>query len=128
MALWPILVYAFIVAVIVVAMIGLSYVLGERHDEPATATPYEGGIVSEGSARVRFPAEYYLVAVFFVIFDLEAVFLFAWAVAGRELGWAGYSEMLVFAGVLILALVYLWRDGALDWGEKRGRVQPGAHA
>ena len=59
--------------------------------------------------------------MFFVVFDLEAVFIFAWAIAGRELGWAGYWEMLIFVGVLVAALAYLWRLGALDWSPKRSR-------
>ena len=69
--------------------------------EPATGEPYEGGIVSEGSARVRFFVRYYLVAAFFVVFDMEAAFLFAWAVAARELGWTGYCEVLLFVGELL---------------------------
>lgn len=100
-------------------MLGLSYVLGQRHNERATGSPYEGGIVSEGSARVRLSAKFYLIAMFFVIFDLEAVFLFTWAVAARELGWSGYWEVLVFAGILILTLAYLWGLGALDWAPLR---------
>jgi len=96
---------------------GLSYMLGQRHQEHATGTPYEGGIVSTGTARIRLSVKFYLVAMFFVIFDLEAIFLFAWAVAARELGWTGYAEVLVFVGVLVAALIYLWRGGALDWGD-----------
>ena len=117
--LWPLAVYFSAIVVIVAAMIGLSYVLGQRHRERATAEPYESGIVSTGTARVRFDIKFYLVAVFFLIFDLEAAFLYAWAVAVRETGWAGYAEALVFIGVLAAALVYLWRLGALDWGKKR---------
>ena len=94
---------------------------GPRHSEPATGEPYEGGIVSEGSARVRFSVRYYMVAMFFVVFDLEAVFLFAWAGAARELGWAGYCEVLLFVGVLVAALVYLWKVGALDWAREPRR-------
>ena len=104
-------------------MLGLSYVLGQRHRERATGEPYEGGIVGKGGARVRFSARFYLIAMFFVIFDLEAVFIFAWAVAGRELGWAGYWEMLVFVGLLAAALVYLWRIGALDWAKARRQTR-----
>jgi NADH-quinone oxidoreductase subunit A len=97
-------------------MLGLSSVLGERHSQKATGEPYESGIVSTGSARLRLSADFYLVAMFFVIFDLEAVFLVAWAVAARQAGWAGYIEVLIFIGILGAALVYLWRIGALDWG------------
>lgn len=114
--LWPLAVYFAAVLVIVTVMITLSYVLGERHREKQTAEPYESGILSTGTARVRFDIKFYLVAMFFVIFDLEAVFIFAWAVTVREAGWTGYAEMLVFIGVLAAALVYLWRIGALEWG------------
>jgi NADH-quinone oxidoreductase subunit A len=116
MTLWAFGVYFLLVLALVVAMLIVSYFLGQRHEEPATGSPYESGIVSTGSAHVRLSAKFYLVAMFFVIFDLEAVFIFAWAVAGRALGWTGYFEVLVFSGILIAALVYLWRLGALDWG------------
>jgi NADH-quinone oxidoreductase subunit A len=103
------------VILIVTGMLAVSYVLGQRHQDPATGAPYESGILSQGSAQVRLSAKFYLVAMLFVIFDLEGVFIFLWAVAGRELGWAGYCEVLVFIGVLGAALAYLWRVGALDW-------------
>jgi len=116
MDLWPLAVYLVIVVMLVVAMLGLSFVLGQRHNNRATGSPYESGILSQGSARVRLSAKFYLVAMFFVIFDLEAVFIFAWAVAVRELGWSGYAEAAVFIAVLLATLVYLGRVGALDWG------------
>lgn len=115
MAAWPLAVYFAAVLIIVVAMLGLSYVLGQRHTESATGSEYESGIVSQGSAQTRLSVKFFLIAAFFVIFDLEAVFLFLWAVAGRDLGWSGYVEMLIFVGALLTALVYLWRTGALDW-------------
>lgn len=115
-ALWPLAVYLAAVVILVTVMITLSYVLGERHRERQTAEPYESGIVSTGTARVRFDIKFYLIAMFFVIFDLEAVFIFAWAVSIRETGWTGYAEMMLFIGVLAAALVYLWRLGALEWG------------
>lgn len=115
MNVWPLVVYAVVVILIVAGMLAVSSVLGERHREPATGAPYEAGILSEGTAHVRLSAKFYLVAMFFVIFDLEAVFIFLWAVAGRELGWAGYWEAMVFIGVLGATLAYLWRVGALDW-------------
>jgi NADH-quinone oxidoreductase subunit A len=116
--MWPLLAYFVFVILLVTSVLVVSYLLGPRHTEPATGEPYEGGIVSEGSARVRFSARYYLIAAFFVVFDLEAVFLFAWAVAARELGWAGYCEVVSFVGVLFAALIYLWKVGALDWARK----------
>lgn len=116
---WPFVIYAAAVLVIVAVMIGLSAVLGERHHEPSTDKPYEGGVASTGSARVPVSVKFYLVAMVFVVFDLEAVFLYTWAVAVRELGWAGYVEVLVFVAVLVAALAYLWRLGALDWARRR---------
>lgn len=120
-AVWPIGLYFILVVLLIVAMLVGSYFLGQRHEERATGSPYEGGIVSEGSARVRFSARYYLISMFFVVFDLEAVFVFAWAVAAREVGWAGYFEILIFIGILVATLIYLWRIGALDWSSEPRR-------
>ena len=125
---WPIGVYVAAVVFLIAAMLVFSYFLGQRHRDRATGSPFESGIVSEGSAHVRLSAKFYLIAMFFVIFDLEAVFLFAWAVAGRELGWAGYFEALVFVGVLVIVLAYLWRVGALDWAPQQKRTPAGRHA
>ena len=119
MDLWALGVYTALVIVLVTAMLGLSYVLGQRHHDRSTDAPYESGVLSEGSARVRLSAKFYLVAMFFVIFDLEAIFIFAWAVAVRETGWAGYAEVCIFIFVLLAALGYLWRVGALEWGSGR---------
>lgn len=122
MDLWPLVVYLIIVGMLVVAMLSLSFILGQRHRDRATGFPYESGILSEGSARVRLSAKFYQVAIFFVIFDLEAVFLFAWAIVVRETGWAGYAEVLIFIMVLLATLAYLWRVGALDWRQRNARA------
>lgn len=119
MTLWPLGVYSIIVILLVAAMLAVSHVLGQRHSDRATGAPYEGGILSEGSARVRFSAKFYLIAMLFVIFDLEAVFLFAWAIAGRDLGWAGYAAMLFFVVTLVAALIYLWCAGAFEWSSSQ---------
>src|ERR1035437_3804419 len=113
--MWPLLLYFVLVLLLVIGMLAVSYVLGERHRDRATGAPYEAGIVSEGSAHVRRSARFYLIAMFFVVFDLEAVFLFSWAIAARELGWAGFWEALIFTVVLLAALVYLGRTGPLIW-------------
>jgi NADH-quinone oxidoreductase subunit A len=113
--LWPLLVYFALVIVIVAGMLALSYVLGQRHHDRGTATPYESGIIPEGTARLRLSAKFYLVAMFFVVFDIEAVFIFTWAVVARDAGWTGFGEILIFIVVLAAALVYLWRIRALDW-------------
>lgn len=114
--LGSIVIYFIIVLFIVAAMLTLSYLLGERHRERTTGEVYESGILPTGSARLRISVKYYLIAMFFVIFDLEAAFIYLWAVSFRELGWAGYLEALIFIGILLSALVYLWRSGALEWG------------
>ena len=120
--LWPLGLYFLIALVVAGSMIGLSFVLGERHSDRATGQPYESGIVSTGSARVRLSVKFYIVAMLFVIFDLEAVFIFAYAVAYEEVGWAGYAGLLVFVAVLVVALIYEYRMGALDWEPVRLRM------
>ena len=117
---WPFVAYFLAVLAITGGMLGVSALLGQRHREPATGEPYEGGIVSTGSARLRLSVRFYLAAILFVIFDLEVIFIFAWAIALREVGWPGYIGALVFIVILMAALVYEWRMGALDWGKSRG--------
>ena len=114
--LWPLLVYGAIVIGLVIAMLGLSFVLGQRHKEHATNEPYEGGILSTGSARLRFSSQFYLIAMLFVIFDVETIFIFSWAIAFKELGWFGYVGVSVFVILLFVVLIYEWRNGALDFG------------
>ena len=123
LVLWPLAAYFGLVVLVVLGMLGISYVLGEKHKERATGQPYESGILTTGTARVRLSVKFYLVAMFFVIFDLEAVFLFSWAVAAIELSWTGYAEAVIFVAILVAALIYLWRLGALDWGTDRRRTQ-----
>lgn len=120
-ALWPLALYFALAVALAAIMLGLSYFLGQRHRQPDTGKPYEGGIEATGSARLRYDIKYYMVAMFFVVFDLEAAFVFAWAAAVREVGWAGYLEVVVFIGILAATLVYLWRVGALEWGTGRRR-------
>ena len=114
--LWPVLIYGAIVLSLVLAMLGLSFVLGQRHREHATEEPYEGGILSAGSARLRFSAQFYLIAMLFVIFDVETIFIVAWAIAFPQLGWYGYIGVMIFVILLFVVLIYEWRNGALDFG------------
>jgi NADH-quinone oxidoreductase subunit A len=107
---------------ITVIMLGGSYLLGQRHRAKACGEPFESGIVPAGDVHIRFSVQFYLLAIFFVIFDMESVFLFAWAVAVKESGWAGFIEALIFINVLIAALIYLWAAGALDWRTRRQRI------
>jgi len=121
--IWPLVLYCGAVIALVGGMVSLSHILGQRHTSKAMVEPFESGVVTVGYARLRFPVKFYLVAAFFVIFDLETVFIFAWAIAFRDAGWIGYIDMLVFVGVLVAALVYLWRLGALEWGPRRERTR-----
>jgi NADH-quinone oxidoreductase subunit A len=122
-SLWPLGLFIACAVAVGAVMIVLSYFLGERHKGRTTGEPYESGMPPTGPARMRFSIKYYLVAMFFVIFDVEAVFIFAWAVSVRELGWPGYVHVVIFIGVLLAALFYLSRLGALDWGGLRTKTE-----
>jgi NADH-quinone oxidoreductase subunit A len=115
-AFWPFIAFAFVAAALVVIMISLSYILGERHKEKTTDTPYESGIPPTGDARLRFSSSFYLIAMFFVIFDLDAAFIMLWAVSFRELGLPGYIGIVIFIGLLIILLIYELSIGALEFG------------
>ncbi len=108
-------IYILGIGLILFVMYGVTYLLGERHRDRETDEIYESGIKTTGKARVKYSAQFYLVAMLFVIFDLEIIFLFGWAVAARKLGWSGYLGMLVFALILIIGLIYEWRMGAIDF-------------
>ena len=113
---WPFIIYASAVFLLIGIMIGLSHILGERHREKTTDEPYESGIPPTGDARLRFSSGFYIIAMFFVIFDLDAAFIMLWAVSFRELGLPGYIGILVFVGLLIVLLIYELSIGALDFG------------
>ncbi|MEI6806546.1 MAG: NADH-quinone oxidoreductase subunit A [Myxococcaceae bacterium] len=110
-------IYCAAVVVVILGMLG-GYFLGSQHTEKATRVPYESGIVSTGSARVRFPVHFYLIGLFFVVFDLESIFIYAWSVSMRTLGWNGFVRISVFISVLLVGLVYFLKTGALDIGPK----------
>ena len=113
---WPFIIFASIVIILIGIIIGISYILGEHHKEKTTNEPYESGIPPTGDARLRFSSGFYIIAMFFVIFDLDAAFIMLWAVSFRELGLPGYIGILVFIGLLIVLLIYELRIGALDFG------------
>ena len=114
--IWPFLLYGALVLFLLTAILTLSYFLGQRHKERATDLPYEGGVQQTGSARLRFSAQFYLVAMLFVIFDVEAVFIMLWALGFYELGWPGYLGVSIFIVQLVVVLIYEWGIGALDFG------------
>jgi NADH-quinone oxidoreductase subunit A len=128
---WSFGIYLFVIAVLCVAMLGISYVVGSRNRGRAGIEPFESGVVSVGSARLRLSSKFYMVAMFFVIFDVEALFLYAWAITVRESGWSGFIEITIFITVLLAGLVYVWKVGALDWAPESRRRKadaPSAHS
>ncbi len=114
--LLPLAIYAIAVLAIVGFMIGFSHIIGQRQKHPESSLPFESGMKLTGSARIKFPVQFYMVAMFFVIFDLEVVFIVAWAIAFNELGWMGYIAVSVFIFLLAAVFIYEWRIGALDFG------------
>lgn len=112
---WSFGIFLLGIVAICVLMLGVSWLVGGRYRGRAKNDPFESGVVSVGNARLRFSAKFYLTAMFFVIFDVEALFLYAWAVSVRESGWPGFIEAAIFILVLLAGLVYVWRIGALDW-------------
>lgn len=114
--LWPFLVYGIAVVSLVGGILFISWFLGERHEEHATDEAYEGGVLATGTAKLRFSVDFYILAIFFVIFDVEAAFILSWAVSIRAAGWTGYAAIVTFIGVLLSLLFYLWKTGALDFG------------
>jgi NADH-quinone oxidoreductase subunit A len=117
--LWPLVVYTVIVIGLIVALLGVSSLLGQKRKDHATHDVYESGVLSVGSANLKISVPFYLTAILFIIFDLEAAFLFAWAISIREAGWLGFVEVFIFIFILVAGLVYLWRSGALEWRSKR---------
>jgi NADH-quinone oxidoreductase subunit A len=120
---WGLGFYVVAVFGVVGLMLGLSWVLGGRNHGRAKIEPFESGVVPTGGARLRISAKFYLVAMFFVIFDVEAVFLYAWAVSVRQNGWTGFAEAAIFIGVLLGGLAYIWRLGGLDWAPSRKNIE-----
>lgn len=108
--------YTVLVLIFVVVQLFFASWLGEKKPGVEKSRPYECGIIPTGSARLRYPVPFYLVAVFFLIFDVEGAFIFTWAVACRELGWAGWMEISFFIALLMVGLLYIWKKGGLDWG------------
>lgn len=120
---WAFAVFLLGVFGLIAFMLGLSSLLGSKAWGRSKNDPFESGMLPVGSARLRLSAKFYLVAMLFVIFDVEALFLFAWAVSVRESGWAGLIEATVFIAILLAGLVYLWRIGALDWAPEGRRTR-----
>jgi len=97
----------------------LSGLLGPRKPSAEKSAPYECGMPAVGDARERQSVKFYLVAMIFLLFDIEVAFLYPWAMALRDLGWNGFGQVLLFILLLLFGYIYIWRKGALDWGNER---------
>ena len=111
----PIAFLLFVASGMAVAMVALGHLFVPRRDGKAKLMPYESGMTPIGSAVRRMPVRYYLIAVLFVLFDIEVIFLLPWAVVLRKLGLFGLIEMLVFVTILLVGYIYVWKKGALEW-------------
>ena len=112
---FPVLVQILIAAGLASVLILVSTLLGKRARSPLKDTPYESGMAPVGSARERFSVKFYLVGMIFILFDIEAVFLYPWAVVYRDLKMFGFFEMLIFVALVLVGFFYVWKKGALDW-------------
>ncbi len=128
---FPVLLQALIAMAVAGGMLGASYLLGKRVRNRVKDMPYECGIPPVGSARERFSVKFYLVAMVFILFDIEAVFLYPWAVVYRELGLFAFTEMAVFLALILCGYFYIWKKGALDWPAREAhapaRPEPARH-
>jgi NADH-quinone oxidoreductase subunit A len=112
---FPVLLQALVAMLLAAGLLTVSYLLGKRVRNRVKDMPYESGIVPTGDARQRFSVKFYLVAMLFILFDIEAIFLYPWAVVYRELGMPGFVEMLIFVVLILSGFFYIWKKGALDW-------------
>jgi NADH-quinone oxidoreductase subunit A len=111
----PLLIFVLIVLGLLGALVTLSFVLGPNKPYKAKLAPYESGVIPDTPAHRRMSVRFYLTAMLFIIFDVEAVFFYPWAVLLRQLKWFGLIEMGVFIGILLVALAHIWRKGGLEW-------------
>jgi NADH-quinone oxidoreductase subunit A len=111
----PILILLGISLLNAVGMVAVSHLVSPFRPTPAKLDPYESGMIPLGNTRERFSIKFYMIAILFIVFDIEAVFLIPWAVWFRRLGWFGFTEMLVFIAVLLVGFIYVWKKGALEW-------------
>jgi NADH-quinone oxidoreductase subunit A len=112
---FPLIVMFGIAAVVVLALLFVASKVGPKSTNPAKAEPFESGNPPKGDARMRFSVRFYLIAMLFLIFDLEVVFLYPWAIYFRQLGMFGLVQMVIFLVILTIGYVYVWKKGALDW-------------
>jgi NADH-quinone oxidoreductase subunit A len=112
---FPVLLQALIAMALAAGLLTVSYLLGKRVKNRVKDMPYESGIVPTGDARQRFSVKFYLVGMLFILFDIEAIFLYPWVVVYRELKMVAFVEMLIFVVLILSGFFYIWKKGALDW-------------
>jgi NADH-quinone oxidoreductase subunit A len=120
---FPILVQVVIAAVLASVLVGVTGLIGKRAKSPLKDTPYESGMAPIGSAQERFSVKFYLVGMIFILFDIEAVFLYPWVVVYRDLKLFGFFEMLIFVVLVLVGFFYVWKKGALDWSATKREVR-----
>jgi len=116
---FPVIVQVLIAMALAAGLIGASSLLGKRAKSPLKDTPYESGMAPVGSARERFSVKFYLVGMIFILFDIEAVFLYPWAMVYRELKMFAFAEMFIFVALILVGFFYVWKKGALDWSAEK---------
>lgn len=114
--LFPLIIYTALTVVIVAGLLLAAAFLGSGKASPNKSLPYESGIIPSGSARIATPVPFYLIAIFFIVFDVESAFIFTWAAAWKELGFSGLLHITFFIIVLLAGLVWIWIKGGLEWG------------
>jgi NADH-quinone oxidoreductase subunit A len=110
--------------ILIIALLFLANWLGEKKPNPEKLRPYECGIIPTGTARFRYPIAFYLIAAFFLIFDVEAAYIFSWAIAFERLGWSGWLQISFFIVILLISLFYIWKKGGLEWGPRTRKNPP----
>src|SRR5580658_5912594 len=124
----PVLLQATLAAIIAAALVALSYVIGHRVKNRVKDMPYECGIAPTGDARQRFSVKFYLVAMLFILFDIEAIFLYPWAVVYKQLKMFAFVEMLIFVILILAGFFFIWKKGVLDWAHSQRDLPPaGVH-
>ena len=108
--------FTLMAAFLVIALLFIAGWLGEKKPNSEKLKPYECGIIPTGTARFRYPIAFYLIAAFFLIFDVEAAYIFSWAIAFDRLGWSGWLQISFFIVILLISLFYIWKKGGLEWG------------
>ena len=114
--IFSLVLYSIMIVGLIAVLMFIASWIGEKKPNIEKLRPYESGVIPTGSARLLYPVPFYLVAIFFLLFDVEGAYIFSWAIAWEQLGWSGWLQISFFIVVLLLGLVYVWKKGGLEWG------------